>query len=74
MQSLLDDYGLAEVSRAAEAVKQAVEQQQFQKATELWSLAETAVEQVGTKSLRCKDFRTSLFGVVVFAFCLRVAI
>ncbi|KAM6913444.1 retinoid-inducible serine carboxypeptidase [Lycodopsis pacificus] len=43
--SLLDDYGLKDVSSAAEAVKQAVEQQQFQKATELWSVAETVVEQ-----------------------------
>ncbi|XP_070703890.1 retinoid-inducible serine carboxypeptidase [Pempheris klunzingeri] len=43
--SLLDDYGLAEVSSAAQAVKDAVEQEQFQKATELWSLTETAVEQ-----------------------------
>ncbi|XP_035511236.1 retinoid-inducible serine carboxypeptidase [Morone saxatilis] len=43
--SLLDDYGLAEVSSAAEAVKKAVEQQQFEKATELWSVAETVVEQ-----------------------------
>ncbi|XP_029914080.1 retinoid-inducible serine carboxypeptidase [Myripristis murdjan] len=43
--SLLDDYGLGEVNSAAEAVKQAVEQQQFQKATELWSVTETVVEQ-----------------------------
>ncbi|XP_032394534.1 retinoid-inducible serine carboxypeptidase isoform X2 [Etheostoma spectabile] len=43
--SLLDDYGLADVSSAAEAVKRAVEQQQFDKATELWSVAETVVEQ-----------------------------
>uniref|UniRef100_A0A8C4IPL0 Carboxypeptidase n=1 Tax=Dicentrarchus labrax TaxID=13489 RepID=A0A8C4IPL0_DICLA len=43
--SLLDDYGLAEVSSAAEAVKKAVEQQQFVKATELWSVVETVVEQ-----------------------------
>uniref|UniRef100_UPI0037E95ADE retinoid-inducible serine carboxypeptidase n=1 Tax=Semicossyphus pulcher TaxID=241346 RepID=UPI0037E95ADE len=43
--SLLDDNGLADVSGAAEAVKQAVEQQQFEKATELWSVAETVVEQ-----------------------------
>ncbi|XP_034750910.1 retinoid-inducible serine carboxypeptidase [Etheostoma cragini] len=43
--SLLDDYGLADVSSAAEAVKQAVEQEQFDKATELWSVAETVVEQ-----------------------------
>lgn len=43
--SLLDDNGLAEVSRAAEDVKKAVEQQEFRKATELWSVAETVVEQ-----------------------------
>ncbi|KAM8845905.1 retinoid-inducible serine carboxypeptidase [Spinachia spinachia] len=43
--SLLDDLGLEEVMSAADAVKQAVEQQQFQKATELWSVAETVVEQ-----------------------------
>lgn len=48
MQSLLDDHGLADVSSAAEAVKEAVEQQQFVKATELWSVAETVIEQVGT--------------------------
>lgn len=47
VQSLLDDYGLADVSSAAEAVKKAVEQQQFTKATELWSVTETVVEQVG---------------------------
>ncbi|XP_036944220.1 retinoid-inducible serine carboxypeptidase [Acanthopagrus latus] len=43
--SLLDDHGLADVSSAAEAVKEAVEQQQFEKATELWSVAETVIEQ-----------------------------
>ncbi|KAM6904748.1 retinoid-inducible serine carboxypeptidase [Xenentodon cancila] len=43
--SLLDDFGLADVNNAAEAVKRAVEQQQFLKATELWSVAESAVEQ-----------------------------
>ncbi|XP_047427020.1 retinoid-inducible serine carboxypeptidase [Mugil cephalus] len=43
--SLLDDYGLADVNKAAEAVKQAVEQQQFSKATELWSVTESVVEQ-----------------------------
>ncbi|XP_041633736.1 retinoid-inducible serine carboxypeptidase [Cheilinus undulatus] len=43
--SLLDDFGLADVSSAADAVKRAVEQQQFEKATELWSVAETVVEQ-----------------------------
>lgn len=47
LQSLLDDNGLSEVTSAAEEVKKAVEQQQFEKATELWSMAETAVEQVG---------------------------
>lgn len=48
LQSLLDDFGLADVSSAAEAVKKAVEEQQFEKATELWSVAETVVEQVGS--------------------------
>ncbi|XP_020507248.1 retinoid-inducible serine carboxypeptidase [Labrus bergylta] len=43
--SLLDEYGLAEVSSAADAVKRAVELQQFEKATELWSVTETVVEQ-----------------------------
>ncbi|KAM6966403.1 retinoid-inducible serine carboxypeptidase [Tautogolabrus adspersus] len=43
--SLLDDYGLTEVSSAADAVKRAVELQQFEKATELWSVTETVVEQ-----------------------------
>ncbi|XP_060921213.1 retinoid-inducible serine carboxypeptidase [Labrus mixtus] len=43
--SLLDDYGLADVSSAADAVKRAVELQQFEKATELWSVTETVVEQ-----------------------------
>ncbi|XP_074553387.1 retinoid-inducible serine carboxypeptidase [Halichoeres trimaculatus] len=43
--SLLDDFGLADVSSAADAVKRAVEQEQFEKATELWSVAETVVEQ-----------------------------
>ncbi|XP_029014868.1 retinoid-inducible serine carboxypeptidase isoform X2 [Betta splendens] len=43
--SLLDDYGLSDVKKAAEAVKQAVEQEQFKKATELWSVTETVVEQ-----------------------------
>uniref|UniRef100_A0A4W5QEC5 Carboxypeptidase n=1 Tax=Hucho hucho TaxID=62062 RepID=A0A4W5QEC5_9TELE len=44
-KSLLDDYGLREVSSAAEAVKQAVEQGQYLKATELWSVTESVVEQ-----------------------------
>uniref|UniRef100_A0A8C7Q6M2 Carboxypeptidase n=1 Tax=Oncorhynchus mykiss TaxID=8022 RepID=A0A8C7Q6M2_ONCMY len=43
--SLLDDYGLREVSSAAEAVKQAVDQGQYLKATELWSVTESVVEQ-----------------------------
>lgn len=51
VQSLLDDAGLEDVSSAAEAVKQAVEKEQFQKATELWSVTETVVEQVMLGSL-----------------------
>lgn len=51
VQSLLDDAGLADVSSAAEAVKKAVEQQQFTKATELWSVTETVVEQVSKSSM-----------------------
>ncbi|KAJ8345401.1 hypothetical protein SKAU_G00295940 [Synaphobranchus kaupii] len=43
--SLLDDYGLAEVTKAAEAVQRAVDQGLFQKATELWSITESVVEQ-----------------------------
>ncbi|XP_061906531.1 retinoid-inducible serine carboxypeptidase [Entelurus aequoreus] len=43
--SLLDDNGLNQVKIAAEAVKDAVEQQHFDKATELWSVAETVIEQ-----------------------------
>lgn len=46
VQSLLDEAGLADVSSAAEAVRKAVEQQQFEKATQLWSVVETVVEQV----------------------------
>ncbi|XP_034045575.1 retinoid-inducible serine carboxypeptidase [Thalassophryne amazonica] len=43
--SLLDDYGLADVNSAVDAVKQAVEKEQFEKATELWSVTESVVEQ-----------------------------
>ncbi|XP_061080990.1 retinoid-inducible serine carboxypeptidase [Conger conger] len=43
--SLLDDLGLVEVSRAAKAVQLAVEQGQFQRATELWSITESVVEE-----------------------------
>lgn len=43
--SLLDDAGLAEVSNAAEAVKRAVTDGDFTKATELWSTLESVVEQ-----------------------------
>ncbi|XP_075879793.1 retinoid-inducible serine carboxypeptidase [Nelusetta ayraudi] len=43
--SLLDEAGLADVSSAAEAVRKAVEQEQFEKATQLWSVVETVVEQ-----------------------------
>lgn len=59
---------------AADAVKQAVEQQQFQKATELWSVAETVVEQVGATqegALHCLS--GSLFHRWSFVFyCFRV--
>uniref|UniRef100_A0A8C6L0F3 Carboxypeptidase n=1 Tax=Nothobranchius furzeri TaxID=105023 RepID=A0A8C6L0F3_NOTFU len=43
--SLLDDYGLADVNNAAQQVKQAVAKQDFLKATELWSVTESVVEQ-----------------------------
>ncbi|KAL6476406.1 hypothetical protein MHYP_G00149050 [Metynnis hypsauchen] len=43
--SLLDDYGLMEVTRAAKAVQEAVEQGQYEEATEQWSITENVVEQ-----------------------------
>ncbi|XP_031421135.1 retinoid-inducible serine carboxypeptidase [Clupea harengus] len=43
--SLLDDAGLAEVGNAAEAVKRAVSDGEFEKATALWSILENVVEQ-----------------------------
>uniref|UniRef100_A0A7N6BQ54 Carboxypeptidase n=1 Tax=Anabas testudineus TaxID=64144 RepID=A0A7N6BQ54_ANATE len=43
--SLLDDNGLVGVNAAAEAVMHAIHQEQFQKATELWSVTESVVEQ-----------------------------
>ncbi|GAA6103379.1 retinoid-inducible serine carboxypeptidase [Tachysurus ichikawai] len=43
--SLLDDFGLGEVMRAAKEVQKAVEQEQYDKATQLWSVAESVVEQ-----------------------------
>ncbi|XP_036445928.1 retinoid-inducible serine carboxypeptidase [Colossoma macropomum] len=43
--SLLDDYGLMEVTRAAKAVQEAVEQGQYERATEQWSITENVVEQ-----------------------------
>ncbi|XP_036409196.1 retinoid-inducible serine carboxypeptidase [Megalops cyprinoides] len=43
--SLLDDYGLGEVTRAAKAVEQAVNESHFERATELWSITESVVEQ-----------------------------
>ncbi|XP_063071675.1 retinoid-inducible serine carboxypeptidase [Engraulis encrasicolus] len=43
--SLLDDAGLNEVGSAAEAVKRAVTDGDFTKATELWSILESVVEQ-----------------------------
>lgn len=60
-QSLLDEAGLADVSRAAEAVRKAVEQQQFEKATELWSVTETVVEQVsGDVDVKISDLKTAI--------------
>ncbi|TSK87481.1 Retinoid-inducible serine carboxypeptidase [Bagarius yarrelli] len=44
-KSLLDDFGLNEVTRAAKEVQKAVEQEQYDKATQLWSIAENVVEQ-----------------------------
>uniref|UniRef100_A0A8C9SRG1 Carboxypeptidase n=1 Tax=Scleropages formosus TaxID=113540 RepID=A0A8C9SRG1_SCLFO len=43
--SLLDDNGLGEVTMAAKAVQQAVNEGNFQKATELWSDTESVVKQ-----------------------------
>ncbi|XP_048847470.1 retinoid-inducible serine carboxypeptidase [Brienomyrus brachyistius] len=43
--SLLDDNGLSEVSKAAKAVEEAVAQGDFLKATQLWSTAESVVEE-----------------------------
>lgn len=43
---MLDDAGLNEVGSAAEAVKRAVTDGDFTKATELWSILESVVEQV----------------------------
>lgn len=45
-QSLLDDQGLAEVSKAAEKVLDAVNQGLYKEATELWGQAEMVIEQV----------------------------
>lgn len=67
MQSLLDDYGLADVSKAAEAVKQAVEQGQFLKATELWSMTESAVERVCTT---LHDLEKMLAGYLMYCLIL----
>lgn len=55
-KSLLDEAGLADVSRAADAVRKAVEQQEFDKATALWSVTETVVEQV-----RFSDLKMAIF-------------
>ncbi|KAJ0058334.1 hypothetical protein NL108_013280 [Boleophthalmus pectinirostris] len=43
--SLLDDLGLAEVTGVAQQVQDAVNNGQFLKATELWSIAESVVEK-----------------------------
>ncbi|XP_051572212.1 retinoid-inducible serine carboxypeptidase-like isoform X2 [Myxocyprinus asiaticus] len=43
--SMLDDNGLEEVNKAAKGVQQALDQGQYQKATEMWSITENVVEQ-----------------------------
>ncbi|XP_051995413.1 LOW QUALITY PROTEIN: retinoid-inducible serine carboxypeptidase [Xyrauchen texanus] len=43
--SLLDDNGLEEVNKAANGVQQALDQGQYQKATEMWSITENVVER-----------------------------
>ncbi|KAI5628830.1 retinoid-inducible serine carboxypeptidase precursor [Silurus asotus] len=43
--SLLDDFGLGEVMRAAKEVQKAIEEGQYDTATELWNNAENVVEQ-----------------------------
>nr|XP_023666343.1 retinoid-inducible serine carboxypeptidase [Paramormyrops kingsleyae] len=43
--SLLDDNGLSEVRKAAKAVEEAITQGDFLKATQLWSTAESVVEE-----------------------------
>ncbi|XP_047007859.1 retinoid-inducible serine carboxypeptidase isoform X1 [Ictalurus punctatus] len=43
--SLLDDFGLGEVTRAAKDVQKAIVQEQYDTATELWGIAENVVEQ-----------------------------
>lgn len=68
VQSLLDDNGLKDVTSAAEAVKQAVEQQQFQKATELWSVTETVVEQVGATQEDHSKGNALLLDAVTFSY------
>lgn len=45
-QSLLDDQGLAEVSRVAEQVLDAINKRLYKEATELWGKAEMVIEQV----------------------------
>ncbi|KAM9457959.1 retinoid-inducible serine carboxypeptidase [Clarias gariepinus] len=43
--SLLDDFGLGEVMRAAKDVQKALDQEQYDTATQLWGVAENVVEQ-----------------------------
>lgn len=74
VQSLLDDAGLADVSSAAEAVRKAVEQQQFSKATELWSVAETVVEQVSKSSMFRSTDRPNFPKFEIFPLILKLAL
>lgn len=43
--SLLDDNGLEEVNKAAKEVQQALDQGQYEKATEMWSITENVIER-----------------------------
>ncbi|MCJ8739543.1 hypothetical protein PDJAM_G00048300 [Pangasius djambal] len=43
--SLLDDFGLGEVMRAAKEVQKAIEQEQYDTATQLWGVTENVIEQ-----------------------------
>ncbi|XP_051571216.1 retinoid-inducible serine carboxypeptidase-like [Myxocyprinus asiaticus] len=62
--SLLDDNGLEEVNKAAKGVQQALEQGQYQKATEMWSITESVVEQ-NTNGVNFYNILTQNFDEIV---------